>query len=291
MFSEIFSVLAPVLICVGIGYGWAKSGRDYDVDLVTAIVTYFGTPCLIFYALSNVKLHPDALFDMGIAALAANAAFIVIGGISLKLMGLPQRAFLQALSFPNVGNIGMPLSFLAYGQEGLALSVTFFAVYAIFQMSIGAAFVSGVVSFKGIIKMPIVPATILAAIVLFGKVPVPEWIFNTTKLIGDLTIPLMLFTLGVSLSQIKVKALQTPVILSTLRLGMGFGVGIGLVALMGLSGPASGVVILQCAMPSAVFCYLFAQLYNQRPEEVAGMVIVSTFMGFAALPALLWYVL
>ena len=212
MFSEIFSVLAPVLICVGIGYGWAKSGKDFDVDLVTAIVTYFGTPCLIFYALSTVELNFDALFDMGIAALAANAAFIVIGGIFLKIAQLPQRAFLQALSFPNVGNVGMPLCFLAFGQEGLALGVTFFAVYAIFQMSVGAAFVSGVVSIKGIVKMPIVPATIIAAIVLFTKTPVPDWIFNTTKLIGDLTIPLMLFTLGVSLSQIKVKALTTPII-------------------------------------------------------------------------------
>lgn len=291
MFSEIFSVLAPVFICVGIGYGWARSGKDFDVDMVTAIVTYFATPCLIFYALSKVELHPDALFDMGGAALAANAAFIIIGGAFLWVMKLPQRAFLQALSFPNVGNIGMPLCYLAYGEDGLALSVTFFAVYAIFQMSVGAAFVSGKVSLKAIFKMPIVPATILATIVLFAKIPVPDWIFNTTKLIGDLTIPLMLFTLGVSLSRIKVRALKTPVLLSVLRLGMGFGVGVALVSFMGLSGPAAGVVILQCAMPAAVFCYLFAQLYDQRPEEVAGLVIVSTFMGFAVLPALLWYVL
>jgi len=291
MFSEIFSILAPVFICVGIGYGWARSGRSYDVELVTAIVTYFGTPCLIFYALSKVELHPSALFDMGVAAIVANIAFIVIGGAVLAIFKLPQRAFLQALSFPNVGNIGLPLCFLAFGDEGLALAVTFFAVYAIFQMSVGAAFVSGSFSPKAFLKMPIIPATILAAVFLFTKTPVPEWAFNTTKLIGDLTIPLMLFTLGVSLSRIKVRGLKTPILLSFLRLGMGFGVGVALASIMGLTGPAAGVVILECSMPAAVFCYLFAQLYDQRPEEVAGLVIVSTFMGFAVLPALLWYVL
>lgn len=291
LFSTIASILAPVFISVCIGFFWARSGRAYDTGLITSIVTYFGTPCLLFYSLSAVELHPQSLLDMGLAAIFANVAFITIGAIVLAIFRLSQRAFLQSLSFPNIGNVGLPLCYLAFGEEGLALAVTFFAVYVVFQMTIGAAFVSGSFSPKALLKMPIFPATILAAIFLFTGTPVPEWLFNTTKLIGDLTIPLMLITLGVSLSRLKVQRLKTPVFLSLLRLSMGFGVGVALVALMNLSGPAAGVVILQCSMPAAVFCYLFAQMYNQRPEEVAGIVIASTIMGFILLPALLWYIL
>ncbi len=291
MFSEIFSILAPVFVCVGIGYGWAKSGRDFDTSMVTTIVTYFATPCLVFYALAKVELDTSVLWDMGLAALLANVAFAVIGAIVLAVFKLPQRAFLQALTWPNVGNIGLPLCLLAFGQEGLALSIAFFTVYVVLQMTVGVAFVSGSFSPKAILKMPIIPATLLASVFLFTDLAVPDWLFNTTKLVGDLTIPLMLFTLGVSLASLKIGSLKTAIWLSTLRLGMGFGVGVGLVAAMGLTGPAAGVVILECAMPAAVFCYLFAQLYDQRPQEVAGLVIASTFMGFAVLPALLWYVL
>lgn len=291
MFTMIFSILAPVFICVGIGYGWSKSGRDFDVSLVTSIVTYFATPCLVFYALAKVELDPANLWDMGLAALVANLAFVMIGGSVLKLFNLPQRAFLQALTWPNVGNVGLPLCMLAFGEEGLALAVAFFTVYVVLQMTAGVAFVSGNFSLRSLLNMPVIPATLLASLFLFSDLEVPTWLFNTTKLIGDLTIPLMLFTLGVSLASLKVGSLKIAFGLSTLRLVMGFAVGIGIVWAMGLSGAAAGVVILQCAMPAAVFCYLFAQLYDQRPEEVAGMVIVSTFMGFAALPALLWYVL
>ncbi|WP_417792669.1 AEC family transporter [Terasakiella pusilla] len=291
MFSEIFSILAPVFVCVGIGYGWSKSGRAFDTPMVTTIVTYFATPSLVFYALSKVELDTSMLWDMGIAALAANVAFAVIGGIILAIFGLPQRAFLQALTWPNVGNVGLPLCLLAFGDEGLALAVAFFTVYVVLQLTVGVAFVSGSFTPKSLIKMPIIPATILASLFLFTDLTVPEWLFNTTKLVGDLTIPLMLFTLGVSLASLQVGSLKTAFGLSVLRLGMGFGVGVGLAYILGLSGPAAGVVILQCAMPAAVFCYLFAQLYDQRPQEVAGLVIVSTFMGFVALPALLWYVL
>ncbi|GGF70208.1 transporter [Terasakiella brassicae] len=291
MFSEIFSILAPVFVCVGIGYGWSKSGRAFDTPMVTTIVTYFATPCLVFYALAKVELDTSYLWDMGIAALAANIAFTIIGAAALALFKLPQRAFLQALTWPNVGNVGLPLCLLAFGPEGLALAVAFFTVYVVLQMTVGVAFVSGSFSAKALLKMPIIPATILASVFLFSDLEVPVWLFNTTKLIGDLTIPLMLFTLGVSLASLQMGSLKRAVWLSILRLGMGFGVGVGLVKIMGLSGAAAGVVILECAMPAAVFCYLFAQLYDQRPQEVAGLVIVSTFMGFAALPALLWYVL
>lgn len=187
--------------------------------------------------------------------------------------------------------MGLPLCLLAFGDEGLALAVAFFTVYVVLQMTVGVSFVSGNFSIKSVLKMPVIPATIFASIFLFGDLAVPAWIFNTTKLIGDLTIPLMLFTLGVSLASLKIGSLKTAFWLSSLRLGMGFGVGVALASIMGLSGAAAGVVILQCAMPAAVFCYLFAQRYGQRPEEVAGLVIVSTFMGFAVLPALLWYVL
>jgi predicted permease len=289
--SIIVSILAPVFISVGIGFGWAKSGKSYDTDLITSIVTYFGAPCLLFYSLSAIELHPQALFNMGLAAIYANAAFIIIGALFLAIFRLPQRAFLQTLSFPNVANVGLPLCYLAFGKEGLALGVTFFAIYAVFQMTIGAAFVSGSFSPKILFKMPIIPATILAAFFLFTGIQVPEWLYNTTKLIGDLTIPLMLFTLGVTLSHLKVRQFKIPVLLSFLRLGMGFGVGVALVALMNLSGPAAGVVILECSMPAAIFCYLFAQKYDQHPEEVAGVVIVSTLLGFLFLPVLLWYVL
>jgi len=291
MFSVIFSILAPVFVCVGIGYGWSKSGKDFDTNLVTAIVTYFATPCLVFYALAKVELDLSTLWEMGLAALVANLAFVVIGGAVLAAFKLPQRAFLQALTWPNVGNIGLPLCMLAFGEEGLALAVAFFTVYVVLQMTVGVAFVSGSFSPKALLKMPIIPATLFAAVFLFTDLEVPTWLFNTTKLIGDLTIPLMLFTLGVSLASLKMGSLKTAFGLSILRLGMGFAVGLGIVWVIDLSGPAAGVVILQCAMPAAVFCYLFAQLYNQRPAEVAGLVIVSTFMGFAALPALLLYVL
>ncbi len=291
MYTEIFSILAPVFICAGIGFLWSKSGRSYDTELITAIASYIATPCLIFYSLSSLELDLGVLLNMALAALAANVCFIILGALFLMVLRLPQRAFLQTLSFPNIGNIGLPLCLLAFGQEGLALGITFFSVYAVFQLTAGAAFVAGKFSATSLLKMPIIPATLLAVIFLISGLTVPKWLYNTTKLIGDLTIPLMLFTLGVSLSQLKVAQLKVPLLLSVFRILMGFGIGVVLVSVFHLKNAAAGVVILQCSMPAAVFCYLFAQLYDRRPKDVAGAVIISTLISFATLPFLLWYIL
>ncbi|WP_294534932.1 hypothetical protein [uncultured Rhodoblastus sp.] len=49
---------------------------------------------------------------------------------------------------------------------------------------------------------------------------------------------------------------------------------------------ARGVVIMQSTMPVAVFNYLFALMYRNRPEEVAGMVLTSTLFAMLWLPLL-----
>ncbi len=76
-----------------------------------------------------------------------------------------------------------------------------------------------------------------------------------------------------------------------LRLGMGFAVGYGIAEALELERIARGVVIIQCAMPVAVSNYLMALVYKREPEEVAGMVLISTAVAFVMLPFLLLLVL
>jgi predicted permease len=124
------------------------------------------------------------------------------------------------------------------------------------------------------------------AIAVTGAVP-PTWFTNTVTLLSGLTIPLMLLALGFSLARLKVKSLGRSLVLGALRLLLGLATGLALVELFGFTGAARGVLIIQCSMPVAVFQYLFAQMYNRAPEEIAGTVVTSTVLSFATLPLLL----
>ena len=61
----------------------------------------------------------------------------------------------------------------------------------------------------------------------------------------------------------------------------------GLAAAFALTGSLRAVLILQCANPVAVYNYLFAQRWNNEPEEVAGVVVLSTLLSLLTIPLVL----
>ena len=291
MFIEIFSVVAPVILCSAIGLGWAKLGAPFETNFVTQLVTFVGFPCLIFAALIKVDITPENMGVMGLASLVTVVAFALIAAPALLMFKLSLRTFLPAMMFANTGNMGLPLCLLAFGEPGLALGISYFVVNLLIIFTLGPAIAAGKANLYQILKMPLLWATIGALLIKFVDVEVPNWLFKTVDLVGGMTIPLMLMALGVSLAQLRVSSLQRSSWLSLLRLGMGFAVGWGVAEVMGFEGVAKGVLIIECAMPVAVFNYLFAQLHNTRPEEVAGTVLISTTISFITLPILMWYVM
>lgn len=291
MFMQLLTIIAPVFICAAIGYGWARAGRPFETEMVTNMVTAIGVPTLVYATLVKVEVDPVQLQEM---ALATVLFLVVIGSLGwafLKGLGQPVRSFLPAFSFPNTGNMGLPLAMFAFGEQGLALGVAFFAVTIIFQFTVGIAVSTGSMSLQSLVRVPTIYATGLALAVMASDYETPKWIMNTVELLAGMTIPLMLVTLGVSLAKLSVQRLKTSLAISLGRLGVGFGVAYAIGTALGFEGVTLGVLILQATMPVAVFNYLFAQRYGTHPEEVAGAVVVSTVMSFATMPALLWFIL
>jgi predicted permease len=119
----------------------------------------------------------------------------------------------------------------------------------------------------------------------------PRWISNTLDLLGGIAIPLMTIALGVSLATLKIHFWKRSLFFSLVRVGGGLLVGFMVCELMGLTGVSRNVVLLQSAMPVAVFNYLLALRYGHKPDEVAAMVLVSTLVAFVGLPFLLLAIL
>lgn len=291
MLLDILSVITPVFICAFIGYGWVKRGIAFDTGFVTSLVMYIGAPCLLFSTFMEIEIEMQAFSMMVFATFVTMVLFGVIGFVVLKLTGQDLRSFLPSQMFPNVGNMGLPLCLLAFGDEGLALALTYFMVNSVFCFTLGVSIVSGSLSLRDVVRNPIFLTVLITLLALGLDFSPPAWMLNTTSLLGQLTIPLMLLALGVSLGRFQISSLRRSVALSVFRLLMGFVVSVGVAEVLGLTGAARGILIMQSTMPIAVFSYLFAVRYQRNPEEVAGTVVLSTILSFLTLPLLLWYVL
>ncbi|HXS39183.1 MAG TPA: AEC family transporter [Stellaceae bacterium] len=291
MIDTILGAIVPVLLTASLGYAWTRAGRSFDSAMLTLLVTDIGTPCLIVSTFAKTAIPPGAFAQSAAAAIVILLCFLVLGAAVLRIAGLRLRTYLPAMSFPNTGNLGLPLALYAFGPEGLSYAIVFFTFCSLSNFTLGQAIAAGTVNWRAIARMPIIYAVVIGVALSALQRPLPLWLGNTLSLLGGITVPLMLLLLGVSLGRLSVAAFPRAFALSILRIGMGVGVGAAITTLFGLEGVAKAALIQQSAMPVAVFNYLFALRWNNQPEEIAGVVVVSTLAAIVTAPALLFFLL
>jgi len=288
MFSDLLAIIAPVFICAAIGFIWEKRKLPFDLDQITPLVVNIGTPTLVLSTLTQAGLTMESLgVALGYGVLL-HVGTGLLGLILLLVMKKDLPSFLPSFIFANTGNMGLPLCLFAFGQDGLALAIVIFAISASGQFTIGIAIASGTFNPKKLATSPIVWSVIVAILLIWQEIVLPQFLSNTIKLIGDLTIPIMLISLGVSLARLRVQQFGVSVLLAVARVATGIAVGYAITEVFGLTGILRGVIIVQAAMPAAVTNYLLAAYYRRNAESVAGIVIVTTIVSFAVLPFILW---
>lgn len=290
MLSELFAVLAPIVISVAIGYIWGKTGTDYPADFIARIVMYVGMPCMIIGAMARVEVAPAVMGEVMLATALTMSTMGLIGWAVLHALKLNLPSYLPPLIFPNNGNMGLPLCLFAFGELGLALALGSFMVMMIATFTVGLLLVSAggwADSLKDMARQPVIYAMAIALSVLVTGVKFPLWLDNTVGLIGGFAIPLMTITLGVSLAGLKIGTWRRSFGFSLARIFGGLTLGWISCWLLDVEGVSRSVVLLQSAMPVAVFNYLLALRYNRHPQEVAAMVVISTLVAFVTLPFLL----
>jgi malate permease and related proteins len=283
----ILPAVLPVFIVAAIGYWLAKTGRPFDNKTVAFLVSGIGTPALVFYNLAKTPMVPGALFVLAAATACAIAFYLAMGAVVLRAAGLKTRTYLPSLAFPNSGNLGLPLALYAGGQGGMDAAIVVFSVTSICNLTAGQAIAAGRGQWGLVAKSPIIPMVVLGLTFAWSGTVLPVWAANTLTLLSSLTIPLMLLMLGTSLAKIQVTSVPRSALLGALRIGMGAVAGFSLSALFGFEGAERIGFVVQCTMPVAVYNYLFAQMYDSEPEQVASLVVVSTLLSVVTTPIVL----
>jgi predicted permease len=304
MLLELWNVIAPVLICTAIGFFWGRSSTPYAAEFVSRAVMNIGAPCLVVSAISQVEISGQDFAQVALAAVIVFIGTAALGVIAIRTLeknnlakkGVEGRSLLSAVVFPNNGNMGLPLCLFAFGEQGLALGLSFFLVQMTALMTGGVALMSRASTglrpmMTDLAKQPLIYAIIIALWLVGSGTRLPLWVDSTVELLAGFTIPLMLITLGVSLSNLTTRGWWRSIVFSTLRIGGGLVFAWVAVSLLGITGTARNVVLLQAIMPAAVFNYLLALKFDRDPNAVAGVVVASTIMALLAVPLLLSFLL
>lgn len=291
MVEVLAGILLPVFILTAIGYSWAKLDLPLDREFVTRLVMNVATPCLIVDSVSKLGLPLSEFLTMLLSAAVMLVGAASGGALILRLSGLSQRSFLPSLTFGNAGNIGLPLSYFAFGDAGLGLSSGVFLTAVVVQFTLAPALQDRRPALKTLVTTPVVYGSALGITLLATGASLPGWLDTSIGLLADIAIPLSLLMLGFALAEFRLQRVPVAIGLGVGRILLGFTVALGVAELLGLTGVARSVLVLHGGMPSAIVCYLFAARYDRDAEDVAGIVLVSTCAAGFLLPLLVAYAL
>ena len=282
---KLIDVLFPVFLIIGIGYWYGKKDPKFDTKFITTFAGNFGLPAIIFYSLTTTNISFELFLRFSYYITLYVGIFAIIGLIILKILNKDIYRLLPPLILPNTGNMGMPLCLFAYGKIGLAIATAITSMILVFHFSLNILLASKKFSIKPLLKCIPVYALLVSLLFVYFKIPAPKFLENATFLIGYSTIFLVLMSLGVALSKLKVFSFYETIIYSFIRVIFGPIIGLGFVKFFNLSGVEAGVMFIQASMPSAVLTYLVAKIYSPKKisNSIASTVALSTFLSFFTL--------
>jgi predicted permease len=291
LYLKLIDVLFPVFFVIGIGYYLGKKNPNINTDFITTFAGNVGTPAMIFYTITTTGVTLSVFTEYFIYALIIIGGFSLVGILFLLILKKDFISELPPLILPNTGNMGIPICLFAYGAAGLGVASAIASVVILLHFTLGVLLAKKSFSLEILIKNMPIYGIIVSVIFLYFEWDVPGYLENTTFLLTYATIFLVLMSLGIALSRLKVVSWTHASILGAVRVIIGPIIGFGLIKFLNLNGFAAGVLLIQSCMPSAVLTYLVGSMYSEKKvvDSVASVIVTSTIMSFVTIPIVVFY--
>lgn len=286
---NILNVVLPTFITIFVGFIFGKI-KKVNISAVVDIAIYIAVPALAFTSMFEKQIILNDALKVWASALIIMFGCGIIAWIVFTVMKQKHSGLYMPISVMNTVSIPFPIIYLTFGTEGLFAAVLFYIPNALLIYSLGifiAAKKHWKNSIKEIFKVPLIYAALLGLSLNLLRIDVPELIMGPLKFIGIMAIPLVLLILGHNLSKVKISSFPTTFLASFLRMGVGLLLGIFTVNIFDLTGILRAVVILNSAMPAAVFSSILATKYKNEADLVSSVVFVTTVISLVTIPLLL----
>ena len=293
IYLKLFEVLFPVFFIIGIGFFLGKKNPNFDTSFITTYSGNFGTPALVIFALTAGGVTFQVFAEFFIYAIVLLTSFGFVGLVFLLLMKKDHIRELPTFFLPNTGNMGIPICLFAYGELGMGIAAAISSLVVMLHFTLNIFLAKRAFDFQTIFKSPAFYAIIITVLFLYFEQPFPQFVMNTVMLLAYGMIVMILMSLGVALTQMKIFSFRDAIITSTGRVIIGPLIGFLLIKIFNLSGVSAGVVLIQSAMPSAILCYLVASMYSPKEivDNISSMIVVSTLMSLITVPIIVFIAL
>jgi len=284
-----------VALVVAVGYVVGRIGilGPTALDVLSKSAFFVFSPALLFVVLGDAdiqQLFSRLLPVSALSALATLGIFVLIAAVFLRRKGRALTVGGLASSYVNSNNIGLPLAAYVLGDPALAAPVLLFQLIVMtpVALTILDIFTSGRVSLGRILSQPLrnplIIGSVLGVIVSATDIAVPEIIHEPLEILGQATVPTLLFALGLSLATQKLwdaKDQRPDIVLAaTLKLLVMPAIAWLLGAFVfALSPEGLFTVVILATLPSAQNVFNYAQRYGVSIPLARDSVVITTVLS------------
>jgi predicted permease len=301
-FVSILTVVLPVYLTMAAGAASRHVGilpKEADTGLMKLSVTLL-TPCLI---LSRVVGNDSVMQPLPVILAAGLGYTLVALGIAVSYFAAPliglrkhegRRTFAVACGLQNYGFVAIPIVTALFpdtGTLGVLFTFTLGVELACWTAGVGLLTGLGKAPWRLAVNPPVL-AILLALALNFSGLHrwMPEVLSSTFLMMGNCAVPLAVLLIGASIYDIwGQEAVRWSVALfaPVLRLALLPIAFLAAAACLPVTPELKNVLVIQAAMPSAVFNIVIARHYGGHAPTAVQVVIATTLVSLITTPLVL----
>ena len=290
MFIQIFVIIFPILAIVTGGYFYAKKFQP-NMEAANTLNLNIFVPALLFSIFTSEDFN---LLDYHSLAIGGCVVIIISGLLALivsKVFGFNTKTFVPPAMFVNAGNMGLPLALFAFGKAAIPAAVVLFFIENTLHFTLGIKIIDRKSSIINVLRIPMVVASLVGVAISLVQYNMPELIITPIRMIGEIAIPLMLFSLGVRLIDIDFNDWKIGIVGAICRPLVGIFSVLLILPWLSLNEINSAQLIIFAILPPAVLNFMVSEKYNQEPKKVASIVLIGNVFSIISVPIALYFLL
>ena len=285
-----FQIVAPILVLMAVGV-FLQRKFTFNLKTMSQLITYCFMPAAVFVSIYETSVNKEVLGQITIFIVLFIGSQMILSALLAKVMGLNKlegAVFKNSVVLINSGNYGIPVAQMIFVTQPIGVAIQ--VILVIFQnmttytyglYNLISSTKSGMAIVRDFLKMPIVHALILGAMLNMLNVPIPQMIRIPLDYIAGGFVAVALLILGMQLSQIQVRTMFNRLIIVSCftRLVLGPAVALGIIYMLGLDGVVAQSLLIASAFPTSRNSSSLALEYDIESDTAAQTVLFSTVVS------------
>lgn len=265
---------------------------------ISTVLTRIAMPAMVLssaFISYSAEILPNML-QIFMITVFSYIAIILLGTVSSKLLHFDRNTasvYQSLLVFANVGFMGYPVARALYGDLGVFYTSVVNLVFSAMMWTYGILLYNSKekLNFKSLFNIGTI-SSLLGILLFVLQVPVPASILSALDLTGKMTTPMSMLLIGALIANVSVKLLFSDWRVywtSFLKLLVFPLITVFVLKSLQLNDMVVAICTIMAAMPAAATNAIFAKEFDVNPTFASIGVFITTLLCIGTLPLILYF--